>query len=94
MTSYQIFRGVYTYENIFLANVPERLKVFSGHSGDLSEAIMTKPDQKPKCRPVLSLRAHEDMVRDIQAEAKKRKLRVSEELRPTAGILRKPQAGV
>ena len=42
---------------------------------------MTKPEQKPKCRPVLSLRAHEDMARDIRAEAKKRKLRVSEELR-------------
>jgi hypothetical protein len=42
---------------------------------------MMKPDQKPKCRPVLSLRAHEDMARDILSEAKKRKLRVSEELR-------------
>ena len=42
---------------------------------------MTKPDEKSKCRPVLSLRAHENMARDIHAEAKKRKLRVSEELR-------------
>ena len=40
-----------------------------------------KPGQKSKCRPVLSVRAHEDMARDIQAEAKKRKLRLSEEIR-------------
>jgi hypothetical protein len=42
---------------------------------------MLKADAKPKWRPVLSLRAHEDMARDIQAEARKRKLRVSEEIR-------------
>ena len=42
---------------------------------------MMKPGQKPKHRPVLSVRAHEDMARDIHTEAKKRKLRVSEEIR-------------
>ena len=48
---------------------------------DLSETTIMKPSQKSKCRPVLSVRAHEDMARDIQAEAKKRKLRLSEEIR-------------
>ncbi len=36
---------------------------------------------KPASKPVLSLRAHEDMARDILSEAKKRKQPVSEELR-------------
>ena len=36
---------------------------------------------KPASKPVLSLRAHEDMARDIQSEAKKRNRPVSEELR-------------
>jgi hypothetical protein len=36
---------------------------------------------KPASKPVLSLRAHEDMARDILSEAKKRKRPVSEELR-------------
>jgi hypothetical protein len=36
---------------------------------------------KPVRKPVLSLRAHEDMARDIQSEAKKRKRPVSDELR-------------
>jgi len=43
-----------------------------------------KSQEKPAksaSKPVLSLRAHEDMARDIYAEAKKRKRPVSEELR-------------
>jgi hypothetical protein len=36
---------------------------------------------KPASGTVLSLRAHEDMARDIRSEAKKRKQPVSEELR-------------
>jgi hypothetical protein len=36
---------------------------------------------RPASKPVLSLRAHEDMARDILSEAKKRKRPVSEELR-------------
>ena len=42
---------------------------------------------KSASKPVLSLRAHEDMARDIYAEAKKRKRPVSEEL-GAARILR------
>jgi hypothetical protein len=54
----------------------------AGHSlrGDLSMSSRERP-AKPESKPVLSLRAHEDMARDILSEAKKRKLRVSEELR-------------
>ena len=36
---------------------------------------------KSASKPVLSLRAHEDMARDIRFEAKKSKRKVSEELR-------------
>jgi hypothetical protein len=42
-----------------------------------------KSREKPAkpSKPVLSLRAHEDMARDILREAARRKVRVSEELR-------------
>ena len=36
---------------------------------------------KPASKPVLSLRAPEDLARDILREAARRKVRVSEELR-------------
>ena len=36
---------------------------------------------RPASKPVLSLRAHEDMALDILREAARRKVRVSEELR-------------
>jgi hypothetical protein len=64
-----------------IAGLQQRIfGVWIGAQGGFSRGAKSMFDPAP-IRPVLAIRVREEMAREIRAEAKKRKLKTSEEIR-------------